>query len=396
MKQDPPAGEGGGRAAAHPRQSQDAPGAAAHPAHAAGPEQTDGVDHRTADPDQASGQEGTQAAAAGAGGSTAAAAACWGETAAARARAPLQGWLDSPIVYREVVNPRVLGARDGNWLGGLMARFEIPSSGHWLSLGCGAAHSEIKAARDGCFASMLALDVAERAIDEARRLAVARGVRNIEFGVTDLNRLRLEPSSYDVVMMAMALHHVAELEHLLAEVRDALRPGGWFLVNEYVGPRQLQYTDVQIAIVRELLAALPERLRMDSATGGLKSEYVRLPVEHWQRWDPSEAVRSDEIVPLLHRTFEVVVQLDYGGSLLNPLLEHIVHNFDPADETAVALVRMLGHVEEVAIRHGLVGNDFTVMAMRAPTWRSLLPRWARGAGRARSGGRPAAGSEDTD
>ncbi len=314
-------------------------------------------------------------------GDTAAVAEIWGDTAAARAKAPLQGWLDSHLVHREVVNPRLFGESPGGWVGGAVARLAIPATGHWLSLGCGAASGEIIAARDGRFASMRALDVADRAIEEAQRQAAARGVTNIEFGVADFNRLTLPRAAYDVIMMAMSLHHVAALEGLLDAVRTALRPGGYFLINEYVGPRQLQFSDLQLGLVRDLLAALPARLRMDSSTGRVKSEYVRLPVEHWNRWDPSEAVRSNEIVPLLHRNFEVVLQLDYGGTLLNPLLEHIVHNFDPADETAVALVRMLGRFEDLAIRQGLLGNDFTVMAMRPPTWRGKLRRLSRGPGR---------------
>jgi SAM-dependent methyltransferase len=302
-------------------------------------------------------------------------AACWGDTAEARRRAPLQGWLDSPLVLREYVHPRLYGRAEGNWLAGISRRLGIPAAGHWLSLGCGGAGAEIGAARDGLFASMVALDVAGRAVEAAERAAAAAGISSIEFGVADLNRPTLPAATYDVVMMSMALHHVAALEALFAAVRTTLKPRGIFLVNEFVGPRQLQFTDLQLAIVRDLLAALPERLRIDSATGQVKSEYVRLPVEHWNLWDPSEAVRSDEIVPLLHRHFEVVLQIDYGGTLLNPLLEHIVHNFDPRNEADVALIRMLARFEELAIRHGVVGNDFAVMAMRVPA-APVRRRWA--------------------
>jgi ubiquinone/menaquinone biosynthesis C-methylase UbiE len=302
----------------------------------------------------------------GNGSPSSAVAACWGDTAEARRRAPLQGWLDSPLVLREYVHPRLYGRAEGNWLAGVAQRLGIAAAGHWLSLGCGGAGAEIRAARDGLFASMVALDVADRAVESARSAAAAAGIGSIEFGVADLNRLTLPAATYDVVMMSMALHHVAALESLFAAVRTTLRPGGIFLVNEFVGPRQLQFTDQQLAIVRDLLGVLPERLRMDSATGQLKTEYVRLPVEHWNYWDPSEAVRSDEIVPLLHRHFHVVLQIDYGGTLLNPLLEHIVHNFDPGNEADVALIRMLARFEALAIRHGVVANDFTVMAMRVP------------------------------
>jgi len=301
----------------------------------------------------------------------------WGDTAVARAQAPFQGWLDSPMVLRECVHPRLHGNPDDSWLLGLVKRLGIPGTGHWLSLGCGSAGTEIHAARSGMFTSMQAFDVAGRAIEEARRAAAAQGVGTIEFGVLDFNRLELPAATFDVALMCMSLHHVAELEGVLAGIRTALKPGGYFLINEFVGPRQFQFPDRQLAVVRDLLAALPERLRMDSATGRLKSEYVRLPLAHWNLWDPSEAVRSDEIVPLLHRYFEVVLQLDYGGTVLNLLLEHIIHNFDYGNPADVELFRLLARTEELLIRYGVLANDFTVMAMRKRTWKSRLRRSLR-------------------
>jgi hypothetical protein len=165
---------------------------------------------------------------------------------------------------------------------------------------------------------------------------------------------------------------VANLKAVLATIRQALKPDGYLLVNEYVGPRQLQFTDAQLNATRDLLATLPERLRRDGATGGVKTEYHCFPVEHWNRVDPSEAIRSDRIVPLLYRFFDVVLQLDCGGSVLNPLLEHIVHNFDHGRPADVATFLRLAHAEQTLIELGVVANDFTVMAMRRPTWRTRL------------------------
>lgn len=303
-----------------------------------------------------------------------AAATLWGETATARAKEPIRGWLDSTLVLRECVHRRLNGNPDDDWLMGLVKRLAIPPTGRWLSLGCGTAGTEILAGSLGMYASMLALDVAEPAIEVARRTAAEKGVERIEFGTVDLNALTLPPAAFDVVLMCMSLHHVAALKRVLRAVRQSLRPGGWFLINEFVGPPQFQFPDHQLEIVRDLLAALPERLRMDCTTGKLKTEYLRRPPEHWNYWDPSEAVRSDEIVPLLHRHFDVALQLDYGGSVLNLLLEHIVHNFDRRKPADVEVFKLLARTEELLIRQRVLGNDFTVMAMRQTGWRDRLRR----------------------
>jgi ubiquinone/menaquinone biosynthesis C-methylase UbiE len=292
----------------------------------------------------------------------------WGGTAVARATAPVQGWLDSRMVLREHVQPKQTGERDKHWLPWMVEHLGIPPTGRWLSLGCGGADTEIHAARWGLFASMLALDVAGQAIEVAVKAAAARGVTSIEFGVADFNRLELPEAAFDVVLMSMSLHHVARLEEVMRDVESALKPGGHFLINEFVGSRQFQFSDLQVEVVRELLAALPERLRQDSATGELKTSYLRRTVEEWNQCDPSEAIRSDEIIPLLHRYFEIVVRRDYGGTVLNLLLEHVIHNFDHGNPDDLAFFRLLAATEELLIRTGVLASDFTVMAMRKPLW----------------------------
>ncbi|HEY6065248.1 MAG TPA: class I SAM-dependent methyltransferase [Thermoanaerobaculia bacterium] len=290
----------------------------------------------------------------------------WDKTARDRVANPIQGWLDSPIVLENYVQPRVSGSPAVNWLVGTVDRFQIPRGGAWVSLGCGAAGQEIHAARAGLFGSLLALDASEASLEQARKDAAAQGVTNIEFGSVDLNRVSLRPESFDVVLMNMSLHHVRRLPEILDEILRALRPDGFFLINEFIGPRQFQFTDLQIELVAELLELLPASWRRDVTSGEIKSTYQRMPVEHWNVADPSEAIRSDRIVPEIERRFAIVARLDYGGTLLNLLLEHIIHNFDPGNEKDVAAIRLLAKCEELLVRHGVIGSDFTVMVMRKP------------------------------
>src|ERR1700753_1463651 len=107
----------------------------------------------------------------------------WGEVAEARTAAPMQGWLDAPLGMREWVHARLPGNPDDDRRAGVVKRLRIAPDGHWLSLGCGSAGTEIEARRKRLFGSMVALDVAPRAIDEGQRAAAAQGVDGIEFGV---------------------------------------------------------------------------------------------------------------------------------------------------------------------------------------------------------------------
>jgi ubiquinone/menaquinone biosynthesis C-methylase UbiE len=304
-------------------------------------------------------------------------AALWDKTASDRTVSPVQGWLDSPIVLEHYVQPRITGSASLNWLEGFAKRLGIPKTSRWLSLGCGAGGLEIFACKAGLCGSMRALDVSEGSLEVGRQNAAKEGVTNIEFGTVDMNAVRLERGRWDVILMAMSLHHVKELGAVLGAIHDGLAPGGIFITNEFIGPRQFQYTDLQLSLVRELLSTLPEFWRRDSATGGIKDEYIRMSVEHWNVADPSEAIRSDRIVEEIERRFEVVERVDYGGTLMNLLLEHIMHNFDPADPKDVAMVKLLCRTEDILIRHGVIPSDFTVIAARPKGTAAPAGRWFR-------------------
>ncbi|MBP8292952.1 MAG: methyltransferase domain-containing protein [Caldilineaceae bacterium] len=293
---------------------------------------------------------------------------CWGQAAAHRERMSQMGWLDSPLVRNAYVLPTIAqGFSSGDAWVDLVQEFQIDRQGRWLSLGCGSAGPEIFFAQAGLFASMDAYDISAGAIAIARENALARGVKNIDFRVGEFDALELPPEHYDVVSMIMSLHHARHLDALLTKIQATLRPTGWFLVNEYIGPSQLQYTDKQLQFVAELLSILPPRLAYDFTEGAVRRQYVRKPREFWNRVDPSEAICSDHIEAALHEHFDVVAQRNFGGSLLNPLLENLVANFSPDAEEDVAILRLLMYVEEVLIREGILTSDFAVFVMRKKT-----------------------------
>lgn len=60
----------------------------------------------------------------------------------------------------------------------------------------------------------------------------------------------------------MSLHHIRRPEYFFEEAVNALYPGGWLLMSEFVGPSQWQWSDKQLIAINTLLAALPERYRI--------------------------------------------------------------------------------------------------------------------------------------
>ncbi len=288
---------------------------------------------------------------------------CWGDTARQRERTSLMGWLDSPLVLELYVQPTIT-PEGGNWLVGVAHQEEIPANSRWLSLGCGSGGQEIYAAQMGLFAEMDAYDLAEGAIEVATDNAARQGCSKINFRVGDFNTVSLAPERYDVVLMNMSLHHVAELEKLYEQIRATLNPDGWFIANEYIGPSQMQYTAQQLAMVNRLLSLLPDELCYDYVRRQTKTEYIIRSRAEWDAADPSEAVRSDEIVPVAQSYFSRFKRIDYGGTLLAPLLEHIIGNFAADNEPHVAILKLLIFYEKKLIAEGILPSDFAVLVAR--------------------------------
>lgn len=288
----------------------------------------------------------------------------WDDRSERRVHDAVQGWLDSPIVLEEYVQPQISGLPKVDWLTGAVERLRIPPGGRWLSIGCGSAGTEIHAARSGFFSSMTALDVSSGSLGLAREAARRARVSNIEFSTADLDNLQLPRGHYDVILAIMSLHHVENLGPLLEQIEGALTPEGLLLTNEYVGPSRLQFTDQQLSIARELLEALPECWRRGVETGSVKTEATRLSIKEWRSIDPSEAVRSDEIVVEVAKRFRIVERHDYGGAILHPMLEGIVHNFDPNEPKDVGAIRLLATFESILMRLGSISSDFTLIAAR--------------------------------
>ncbi len=231
-----------------------------------------------------------------------------------------------------------------------------------LSLGCGKGTKTLQWAALGVFDELDAFDLSPARIERARELASQSTMGHVvSFQVCNVQAPHLDSiNGYDLVICESSLHHFSDLEHLLPKIEGWLKPGGFFIADEFVGPSRFQWTDRQLEAVNGLLAVFPNRLKGYLGTGTTKREVFRPSILRMVLNDPSEAVESSRIVPGLERYFKIIERKPYGGTILHPLLHNIAHNFLNANEEALALLQICFDVEDALLESGELSDDFEV------------------------------------
>jgi ubiquinone/menaquinone biosynthesis C-methylase UbiE len=269
-----------------------------------------------------------------------------------------------PVVRRW--NTMISGSTELEYWQYVDAKFLAQSSGLLgLSLGCGDGTRELQWGRLGRFRILDAYDVSESRIAAARRAAREQGCDDVvRFQIGDAFDLRIRDGTYDVVLVEHALHHFSPLRELLERIVRFLKPSGYFVINEFVGPNRFQWTDRQVEAANALLRVLPSRLRRRAGTAGLKSSVFRPSVLRMVLSDPSEAVESSRILPLARELFDVLELREYGGAVLHPLLAEIAHNFSENDPVSMRALQLCFDAEDLLLESGEVSSDFVLAVCR--------------------------------
>jgi ubiquinone/menaquinone biosynthesis C-methylase UbiE len=240
-----------------------------------------------------------------------------------------------------------------------------------LSLGCGTGKKELNWAELCRFTRLDAYDVSESRIAQARLRARDAGRSEVHFHAADVYQVDWSEAHYDVVFVDQSLHHFTPLKTLLLKIRAALKSTGYLVASEFIGPTRFQWTDRQLEVINGVLSILPQSYRRRWSNGEVKKRVYRPSRLRMMLSDPSEAVESARIAPLLERHFEVVERRDYGGTILHMLFADIAHNFlgDDSEENSKEACRWLElcfQIEDTLLRSGDIQSDFALFVCKPP------------------------------
>jgi SAM-dependent methyltransferase len=232
-----------------------------------------------------------------------------------------------------------------------------------LSIGCSEQSApEMAFCGTGWFKEFEVFDIAENLLKRQEHAARSKGFFTIQYTPKDINRLDLVPNSYDMIWAVGTVHHLERLEHFFDQVNRGLSDKGIFVMREYVGPKFLQFTGSQLNQANKALAelSLPYKLQWNCLP---KMKIKPVKLQKLLKADPSEAVRSDEILTILEQKLDVVYAAKTGGALLHILLDGIAFNFERF-ENGREILRALIEREKELTANGELEDDFVFYIAR--------------------------------
>ena len=263
----------------------------------------------------------------------------------------LRTWMHEPLV-RRAINRRITGDEHCWPLDHFATAWGDRSFDRGLSLGCGDGRLERDVLGKRICRTMEALDLSPTAVELARQQAAVEGFGEaVTYRVADLDALELPESVFDIAFFHQSLHHVADLEGCLDQVRGALAPGGILYLDELVGPSRTAWAPELLVDAQAAFDRLPSALKRRRKLG--------YPVD-WR--DPSEAVRSGEILEQVEQRFEIVERRDYGGHLLAMIHPMLRPEALASEAGQTALAELLATEDELLARGA--ATFYTVITAR--------------------------------
>jgi SAM-dependent methyltransferase len=286
----------------------------------------------------------------------------WGEQFACNA-VDASNWVNNQLIS-DHLNLMITAGGGVRWLQWMLRSYlhGVPTIGRSLSICCGDGAHEEQLYASGKVKFVHGFDISEGALGRAREKLLRAGAPpdSFLFEVRDANNLQID-GRFDLILSSGAIHHVTELEDLLDKVHDLLTPDGYFVVLEYVGPNRFQWTEGQCNIINGILSQLdPHYLK-----GGARTVLSAPPIPGLMAIDPSEAVRSEDIIPLVRERFHVEFETRCNGTLMHmlyPLLNGSLGNRGERDFDSI--VRLVLYFEDVLIRSGVLPTDFAFLICR--------------------------------
>jgi SAM-dependent methyltransferase len=223
-----------------------------------------------------------------------------------------------------------------------------------ISFGCGDAQVETGVAtglkKEGIDDFRFhCVELSPAQIKRARDFVEKAGLaKNFVFIEGDFNVWEPNGQLFAGAMCHHALHHVLELEHLIAAIRSALHPQGCFVCIDVIGRNGHMRWPEALEITEMIWRMLPEEKRYHHILKRLDKEYVN----HDCSTEGFEGVRSQDILPILTQNFKFEKFLAFGNLVDVFTSRGFGANFDSNNELDMAFIDFVQYLNDLLIDLG--------------------------------------------
>ena len=235
-----------------------------------------------------------------------------------------------------------------------------------LELGCGEGHLAFELAQRGLHVT--AIDLSAERIDLATARASSLQTPKPTFQVADLNSIRLKKDHYHCVVAHDALHHLYNLDHVLNETKQALKPNGRLITIDYIGMKKAR--KFAAAFLYALLPTyqsyrykwhLRHRLKAFFASESSKREALESGThEALHRDSPFEEISQDSIVKKIRERFEIVELFTFS-----PFWFYLAPKVRTPRSARYAVAGILKKMDDVLVKVGVGGAYLFLEARNA-------------------------------
>lgn len=221
-----------------------------------------------------------------------------------------------------------------------------------LEIGCLSGDKLRSFVDDGWVTRGVGVDIAAGAVDRGRQIKRS----NCDLHVMDLNHPTPLGEQFEVIHANGVLHHIENLESCADWIAEHLQPGGVLIASEFTGPVRYRYSRREIDLINDGVRILPETLREYFTPESLKPKLDA---------DPSESIRSRDIVDVLRAAGFSVEVRPYGGNVLQRALSKTFFaGFDPQQNSHVEAASRLVRFDEEVMRSEPSHHHFIIATHR--------------------------------
>lgn len=285
----------------------------------------------------------------------------WGEFEADANRHGVPWWCDlrratklAKVISGWMYDPKIEWILRGDCKAKLIA-IASGVKGKALDLGCGAGWLSLELARRGM--NVDGLEISDARLHIAREYLRGNLFKecfgSVNYQREDINKVSLKKNNYESAASWDTLHHIPEIERVIKEIHESLKPGGYFVLYDHIGLSKRNKMVIRILRIPFAVCSMARNIFKTGLNSPSDS-----PLENIT--SPFEDITQEEMIIAIKKFFEIVsleTQLCFAGALANELVSF-------PDTLKYPLIGLFKLIDDALIRARILKGEYVFVIAR--------------------------------